>query len=1091
MESVEEAVVEIRLFGGVDVVRPGGSAQLRSRLRRVLLAMLLAHRDEVVSATTLAASLWPDAPPAKWDKGLQVHVHRLRQALGDPGAVRYHPPGYRLAVPGDRVDAYRFEDLARQGQASLARGDPVAAAGQLRQALALYRGPAFQGLEHVPDLVVEAHRLAERRLVAIEHRIIADLATGEHASLVGELEALVSKNPMRERFRAQLMTALYRSGRKAEALAAYRAGRRILVAELGVEPNQECRALERAILADDPSLAAPPMVGAAGPAGSVPVMIPRQLPPDVAAFTGRTEQLAWLDDLLARSGPDRPTAAVISAVDGMAGVGKTALAVRWAHRVAHRFPDGQLYANLRGYSVGSALQPGELMARFLVDLGLPAEQVPADLDEAVGRYRSLLADRRVLVVLDNAASADQVRSLLPAGAGCAVVVTSRDQLAGLVAKDGAHRLAVDVLSPAESVALVSELLGADRVAAEPAAVAELAELCGHLPLALRIAAASVTTRPARPVAAHVERLRSGDRLAVLAVAGDDHATVATAFELSYRRLPRPVRRTFRLLALAPGPDVSAEAAAALAGTTPAQVGSVLEALASANLVEERSSGRYSCHDLLRQYAADRATDEEPEPAQVAARGRLYEFYLRTTDAAVRLLYPDTLRLPGPVAAGLPGFDRLPDALSWLDTERPNLAAVVVHTARHGPFPVAWRLADMLRQYLSARSLPVEGVAVAAAALSASRAAGEPRAEGNALISIAAARLQQSRYPVVAEHARRAFAVLAGTGWLDGQGAALTLLSAVSSHDGRLVEAVEHSRRALALHRRSGWRYGQALVLGTLGQTLTELGRLSEAARYAGQAATALSGLGSSVGEGVSLGILGDIRYLQGQLDQAWRCFLQARDRFRAAGGRVYEPDVLCGLAQVHRDAGRGRMALALAEAALAREPDRPGVVAHCLIVRASIHEWLGDRALAIDGYQRAADLAWSTGDRYGEAEALVGLAAVPPLPGGSERARTSVRRALTIAREAGYRLLEGRALTAVAGIDLAEGAVNEAMRSAARALAVHRQTGHRPGEAGTYLILGRARAATGDPVAAREHRRLALELYPPAVIPESATVIDS
>lgn len=257
MAPVKTAVVDIHLFGGIDVEPPAGGAPLRSRMRRVLLAMLLAHRGEVVPAITLAGSLWPDGPPPKWDKGLQVHVHRLRQALGHPDTVRYHPPGYRLAVPGDRVDAYRFEELARQGQAALVHGDPECAVRQLREALGLYRGPAFQGLDHVPDLAVEAHRLAELRLAATEHKIAAELALGAHASLVAELAVLVAEHPLRERYRAQLMTALYRSGRKADALAAYRSGRQILVAELGVEPSPECQALARAILTDDPALAEP------------------------------------------------------------------------------------------------------------------------------------------------------------------------------------------------------------------------------------------------------------------------------------------------------------------------------------------------------------------------------------------------------------------------------------------------------------------------------------------------------------------------------------------------------------------------------------------------------------------------------------------------------------------------------------------------------------------------------------------------------------------------------------------------------------------------------------------------------------------
>jgi DNA-binding SARP family transcriptional activator len=1105
--------VEVRAFGGLEIV--GGSTGIRvgSRQRQVLLSLLVLHRGRVVPVSTLADRMWPagQLDAAVVASRVRVHLHRLRHALGEPGAVRHQPPGYALAMASDRIDVHRFEELVRQGRAAGGRGDHAAAADLLRQALTLCRGPAFQGLEDVEELALEARRLAELRLAAQAERIAAELALGEHAGLVAELQALVAEHPLRERFRAQLMTALHRAGRRADALAAYHAGRQILVEELGVEPGEECRELFRRILVGGPvdEAAHPRPVGeAARPdpvaARSAEPPVPRQLPAGVAGFAGRVRQLRELDAALSATGP-----VPIAAVDGMAGAGKTALAVHWAHRVAHRFPDGQLYADLRGYAAGPALPPERVLGQFLGDLGEPAGQVPAELDRASARYRSLLAGRRMLVLLDNAAGADQVRPLLPGGRGCLVLVTSRDQLAGLVARDGARRVAVDVLAPAESVELLAGVLGADRVAAEPEVVAELAELCGHLPLALRIAAAGLATHPARPIAWYAAQLRDGDRLATLVPAGDEPAAVAASFGLSYRRLAPPVRRMFRLLGLPPGPELTAAVAAALAGTSPELAERWLEALAGAHLVDERVAGRYSCHDLVRRYAASQAEAEDPAPDRAAALARLQEHYLRTTAVAVQLRYPHTLRLPAvrelaaDPGSGSGQFTGPAGALAWLVAERANLAALLLAAAAGGAHRTAWLLADALRDFLVQAMPAADGLALARAGLVAARAGGDPPGQASALISLAGLEVRRGRSGPAAELAGRARAELAGRAraelagraraelagrdWPDGRGVALSMLGTVAVQHGEPDRAVEHYRAALAAFERTGWRHGQAGVVGNLGLVLHDLGRLVPAARYAAQAAGVFAEIGSPSGEAISLANLGDLHHLLGRFDRALDCYHRAADGYRAVGDESEVGRALQGQALVHADAGRPEEALPLAESALrlASAGQNPGLEPYCLVALATVQLRLGQPAAATGTWQRAAELAQATSDRYSVAVTMIGLAGAHQQAGRAAAARALVERALALSRRAGYRLLEGLALAAGAAARLADGEPAGAAPLAEQAVAIHRETGHRLGEVRARLLLGRARQATGDLPASRAHWRRARALADRIGAPEA------
>ena len=627
------------------MVRIGGVVvPVQKGKQRALLAALLLNAGRAVSLDELAEALWGPDPPPSARVTIQNYVMRLRKALGDTGTSRIGtlPSGYAIQADASELDVARFEDLLCAARAAARERRWRDAADQARSAVSLWRGDplADVGSELLADR--EVPRLAEMRLQALETRIDADLHLGCHADVITELRRLVARDPLRERLHAQLMLALYRDGRQAEALAAYQRARQVLVEELGAEPGTGLRDMHQQVLTGDPALAfVPPVPGpasassAAPPAARpAPAGLPRELPAAVPHFTGRAGALAVLTELLDR--PEFSATVVISAINGTAGVGKTALAVHWAHQVSQRFPDGQLYVNLRGYDPsGAPLLSADAVRGFLDALGVPAAQIPAAPQAQAGLYRSLLSGRRMLILLDNARDVAQVRPLLPGSAGCLVLVTSRSQLTGLVAADGARVLTVDVLTDAEALALLGRRLGPERVAAEPAAAAELIMLCARLPLALNIAAARAAARPKHSLAAVAAALR-GERGRLDAFDTGDHASSArTVFSWSYRSLSQPAARMFRLLGLHPGPDITEAAAASLAGVAAEAAHRSLAELTAAHLVTEQVPGRFSFHDLLRAYAAEQLGSSDSPPERHAALGRMLDYYLHTAQAAVR------------------------------------------------------------------------------------------------------------------------------------------------------------------------------------------------------------------------------------------------------------------------------------------------------------------------------------------------------------------------------------------------------------------------------------------------------------------------
>ncbi|WP_419999341.1 AfsR/SARP family transcriptional regulator [Streptomyces boninensis] len=1032
---------------------------VRAPQQRVVLAVLLAEAGRTVTVDRLADEIWGERPPKTAATVVQGYVMRLRRQFGRDGARRLltRDRGYQLVLDEPDLDAGEFERLADAGKRRLADGDPDAAASRLAAALALWHGPAMDDVPPSPTVTAEAARLEQCRLDALEARFEAELALGRHADVAGELRRLVGEHPLREELRAQLMLALYRSGRRAEALEAYRLGRRLLVDELGLEPGPRLRELEQAILADDPRIAEPVRVREA-PAGDVAAdgrrasgagpgsaaagqaMAPRQLPADAAGFTGRQAELRRLDTLLpAPAAAERGAAElVVCTIAGPAGVGKTALAVHWAHRVKGGFPDGQLYVNLRGYAAGAPLRPLDALARLLGALGVRSADIPVEHEAAAALYRSLLDGRRMLVLLDNAQHAAQVRELLPGG-GSLVLVTSRDQLGGLVAREGAAPLTLDVLSAAEACDLLARQLGA-RAAADSAAVAELARLCGCLPLALRIAAAHVLTHPGHTIEDFAARLRTGDRLAMLEVGGDAQAAVRATFDLSYFALPAAARRLFRLLGLVPGPDVAAAGAVALAGVETPAAGRLLDRLVRTHLVDEPAPGRYALHDLLRLYAAERAAAEESEADRTAALHRLFCHYSGRLDAAAKVLYPDKLRLPAGEggARDAAQFEGQAAASAWIEAERPNLTAAVRHAAEHGPPAAGWRLADALRGYFDLRRDTVDWPAVARWGLLCAQADGDRRAEAAAELSLALFHWNQTEYRPAVEHYGRARDLSRQAGWLDGHATALANLGIVHHEQGQLRQAADHYRQAIAIHQQTGYLAGQGSHLGNLGECYHVLGRL----------------------------------------DDALAALTEARELRRKVGARAPEADALRVLAAVHRDAGRQAQALDLAAAAvgLAQDIGDLRFQADARNTLATIRHRLGDPRQAADEHREALRLARDIGSGYAEAEALVGLAAAHRHVGHHDSAAAAAGEALTIARRSGLRLLEGHCLTELAALHLDRDDRARAFDHARLALAVHTETGYRLGAAQAHLIAGHALRGSGRP-ADQDHERLAGELF--------------
>lgn len=988
-------MTEIRLLGPLEVFS-GSGERVRigsTRDQKVLAALALAS-GRLVGLDHLVAVAWDADPPSTARHQVQKSIASLRAALGS-SVIITDGTAYRVVAA---TDVAAFEDCVR----SAGPLEPSQAVPVLRSALELWRGPALAGLVS-SELRVDADRWNERRIAVTEQCCSLEFGLGRHRELVPELTALVAEHPFREGLVALLMTALYRSDRQADALELYRVTHRRLVDELGVEPGPVLREAHDAVLSQH-----------AGVVSSGQV-VPRQLPADLVRFTGRDEHLRALDASLSSS------TVVITSIAGVAGVGKTALAVHWAHRVSESFPDGQLYVNLRGFDDAPPIAPSEALTGFLRALGVT--QVPGDEGEQAALYRSVLAQRRMLVLLDNAVSEDQVRPLLPGSPECVVVVTSRNDLRGLMAVDDAHRLELDVLTPSESAALIGRMLGPARASAEPEAVASLARLCGHLPLALRVAAANLAASRDR-VADAVAALEGEDRLSLLSIRGDQRGVVSAAFDLSYRELAAGPARLFRLLGLLPRNDFTVHAAAALLGGSLSSAGACVAALEIANLVEPHTAGRYRLHDLLHLYARGLLDDSDS-----AARQRMFDFYVLTADAALDLLMPRMLHAERPSrSVEVPPFGSRASALSWLDSERDGMVTLALSGC--------WHLADALRRYLWMRSDHQTAHAVATAALRHAEQEGDLVGQATMESAIGTALMGQDA-GAACLHFTRAASLFRSAGDLVGAHRALHNLGACHVVRGHPLKALEVYREA------SGHQVGaseSALMMVTVGPAFVATGDLVEAMAHYDKALEVMSD------DVPVLGWTGEVALALGDVSRARDLITQASAG--AGGVPHWELCVLHVESMLHMDTGASARALCVATR-LRDEAVRASANSHYLLraydVIGSVQHHLGRCDLAIALLTRGVSLAVDRGLAYQEAWLRTSLARALAAAGDRVEAARHGYLALELAVERGFQVIRARALTTLSVVGQSQ---------AEEALEIALSTGHVLAQAEAWSLLG-------------------------------------
>lgn len=681
-------MVSFSVLGPLLVLRDGVEVSLRAQKVRTLLAVLLCRAGRPVPVPMIMDALWGDGPPPTAAKTLQVYVHRLRQALGDPSLVRHDAGSYRLVAERHDVDAITFEALVGRARATRQTGDLRHARSLLAEALSMWRGAAYSGVAETTALIAdEVHRLSEQRLLAVEERIAIDLELGAHAEVIAELMALAVDHPYREVVRAHLMLALYRSGRRVEALEVYRTTSALFADELGIQPSPFLSRLHQALLVADPDLELDH--------GERVTVLPAELPPTTSTFVGRAGEVDRILDAL-RSHP--PGALPVVGISGPAGIGKTTLALHVSHAVRALYPEGQLYANLRGAGP-YPLSAAEVVGRFLRALGVDAPALPADLEDRVALYRSKIADRRVLVLLDNASDEDQVRQLLPGTGAAAVLITSRRTLGGI---EASLLLELDGLGDGESLELFTRIAGRDRTSAEPAQATEIVRICAGLPLAIRIAAGRARQGRTRTLRRLASGLRDERTRLDLLVIGD--LNVRTSLSWSYQALDERQRLAFKLLGLLDVPRFAPWVPAVMLGIPHAEAEEVLEQLVEAGLLSAEAD-RFHFHDLVQLYARERAELEHSAQERDAAVGRAIGGWLWLAEAAARRI-PQDITAPIDRSAPDPVLteDLVADPVAWFDLEHEALAAAAAQAGRHGFTTPAWALPAAAINYFPLRGL---------------------------------------------------------------------------------------------------------------------------------------------------------------------------------------------------------------------------------------------------------------------------------------------------------------------------------------------------------------------------------------------------
>jgi DNA-binding SARP family transcriptional activator len=900
-----------RILGPVELRSGATWTSVKAGKQRALLAMLLLHPGQPVSQDRLIEALWDERPPKRAVNLLSVYVHQLRKQIGDDGVrvLVTRPPGYQAVLEPGELDADLFTELLSEGRQALANNEPERAADLLAGALECWQGDEpLADVDANPMFSTGRARLAESRTEAISLRAEAELACGRPAEVVAQMRDLLRGNSLQEKWWALLMRALRQDGRQAEALEAYDQARKVIRRELGVDPGPELQQLFQRILEAD----------AGGPAGAAgedaqPVPRPQQLPADIADFTGRADQVEQVCALMAEDGPGASPGAVrVVVVMGAGGLGKTTLAVHAAHLLKDQFPDGQLYANLLGATQPAA--PADTLARFLRDLGMDGSRVPLDTEERATHFRTRLADRRMLIVLDDARDAAQVLPLLPGSAAAAVLVTSRNRLPELM---GSQVIDLEVLRPDEAQSLFTGMVGERRVAAEPEAASDVLAACAGLPLAIRIVGARLAARANWTVRTLADRLADEQRRLDEMRVGN--LAVRASFEVSFATLPRPQgpgevdpARAFRLLGVWTGPSISLAATAALLGEPKGAVADALDVLVDAHLLESPHYEEYRFHDLLHVYAADRARTEEAEAERHAAIRRVLNWHLYTAEAACQVISPQRRRVPLDPPPGLVNpleFDVLDEALNWCETRRLGLLAATRLAASSGLHEIGWKLPAAVMSFYYRRSHWTDWLTTHDIGLASARALGDRAGEAWMLNNLGICYGVQ-HLPEAVGYFEQSLEIYRELDFPDARGQALAANNLATAYFDlhRYAEALSAAQRSLTIQRQAGDRYLEGIMLGVLGGAYRELGRFPEAIEHLLQALEIFRKLGLQDEEADSLGDLGDTYGRLGQLDEAIDRFQDSLTILHATGNTRGEAAALRRLGVALNRAGRSDLA---------------------------------------------------------------------------------------------------------------------------------------------------------------------------------------
>ncbi|MFH8769231.1 MULTISPECIES: BTAD domain-containing putative transcriptional regulator [unclassified Streptomyces] len=907
--------LRFEVLGPVTVTSQGRSLPIGGARQRTVLALLLLNSGRIVPVDTLVDAVWNDHPPATARTQIAIVIAALRKTFKSQGAaedtiVTAHP-GYVLRPDGHSVDVLEFARLVKTAETAVQQGRLPEAAGAYTQALALWRGPAFAGISSslVED---EAARLEGHRLNAYDDATAVQLELGNHHDLVPELTSVVREQPLRERTRHHLMLAQYRSGRRAEAMATFREARAQFIEELGMEPGPDLQGLHDAILRDDPSLAPAPAVPASDALRADTLVVPSELPPDVPGFTGREVELALLDTLVASR--DRQHGPAIGLITGIAGVGKTGLAVRWSHRAAQHFPDGRLFADLRGYDEHHEPTPArDAMSRFLRSLGVPSDQIPTETEDLVALYRSVLAERQVLLVLDNVRSFAQIQPLLPGSGGCAVLVTSREQLEELVTWPQDARVHLGVLPGDDAVELLGRIVGEERIDSARADTRRLADLCDRLPLALRIAAARLASKPHWTVRHLATRL--GDERRRLDELSQGAAQVRASFELSYRYLPDDTARLYRRLGLLDVPDFAAWVGGALLDVDVLDAERLMEDLVDAQFLEVvgvDATGRlrYRLQNLMRLYARERAQAEEPGPEQRVARERAFRTWLALAEEAHRREYGGHFSVVHSPASRRP-LDRihtdelLSSPLEWLEAERLSLVAAVAQAAELEMDDLAWDLTVSAAVLFETRHYLEDWRECAEVALEAARRGGNLLGQAAMLHQLGG--VAQSYRRLAEAHARytEAMELFEEAGEPHGQALNLRNLSILERFSGDLDLAMTRLERAGDIFRTVGDVSSEAHALDNMAQIELERGNTELAMKLGVEAVRIMESIdrGSKRGVAQTIHRLGRVHLARSDFPKAEEAFLQVIELVQAKSDLVGLAYALLGLGEARLGAG--------------------------------------------------------------------------------------------------------------------------------------------------------------------------------------------